>query len=574
MVYRLYTQMTDAAYAVHLHTPLGAHVKVQRPDELELRVVIDGLLALAHELVPTQQFAQQDLDLQQGEVEADAAARARRERHVRAAMAVFYLVRVPAVRVEAERIAPDLGVGMDGVQRGDDDAVGRQAVAAGEDDVGLGGAAGLEGGVVQALRLLDELVHVRQAVGQIGGPGGLVALAVGADNGVLYQLLVQSVLGALVRDEAVNQPRQQGGGCGEAGTGDDQHVGEDEPRREALALVVDGVQEVVDGAGSGQRGVGHGGIGAARLGGDGVDLLLQQRVDGVLDVAEAGGVAERQMAVPLAAGGDLLVEREQAGDVGDDGVQRAVDGVEVAEVLAKREATDGLRRQLEHVLVDVPGLVAGVQLVEDGQGLARARLHQPRVVPHGFRPHRRRQVLVRQPPVLRLRVAEEDGRVVLDAPERVVRVDLLGHVRRLGQAHRRHCRVVREVDRLAHVGGLDDGAVLAEEAIVVAQVVWEDLVEAAYEGEAGRALRRLHCVAIDAQADGGRRRGCGREDVSHRRERLIRVAVEGDARRLCDVEHAADSALEVLELPSGVDVERLRRGDVVSYKVEVTLHDG
>ena len=446
-------------------------------------------------------------------------------------MAALHLLGVPPVGVEAERVAPDGRVGVDGVQRGDEHAVGGQTVAAGQDDVGLGGAAGLEGGVVQALGLLDELVEVGHAVGQVGVPGGLVARVGGrVDDAVLLQLLVESVLGALVGDQAVDQPGEQRGGGGEAGAVDDQHVGEDEAAREVLALVVDGAQQVVDDARGLEGGFGHGQVAGGSGGGAGgldvVDGLLQLGVDGVLDLAQAGRVAPGQVAVPLAAGGDLLVEREEGGGVGDERVERGVDGVEVAKVLAEREVADGLGGELHHELVDVEGLVVGVELVEDGERRARAGLHDRGVVADGARAHGRGQVLVGETPVFRLGVADEDGRVVLDAEEGVAGVDVLGHVCGLGQRDGRDLRAVREVGGLAHVGGFDDGAVFPEEPVVIAQVVGEDLVVAAYEGEAGGALRALDGVAIDAEAHGGGG-GCG-DDVVEGGERVI-FGVEGDA---------------------------------------------
>jgi hypothetical protein len=50
-------------------------------------------------------------------------------------------------------------------------------------------------------------------------------------------------------------------------------------------------------------------------------------------------------------------------------------------------------------------------------------------------------------------------------------------------------RAIREIGRLAHVGGFNDWAVLPEESIVVSQVVREDFVEAANQRKPWRALR-------------------------------------------------------------------------------------
>ena len=95
---------------------------------------------------------------------------------------------------------------------------------------------------------------------------------------------------------------------------------------------------------------------------------------------------------------------------------------------------------------------------------------------------------MRQAPVLRLRISNENSRVIFHTPERVVLVDLLGHVYRFCEAHCSDLRVVREIDCLAHVGGLDNGPIFAEESIVIAQMIRENLVKAAYKRKAWGSL--------------------------------------------------------------------------------------
>lgn len=72
------------------------------------------------------------------------------------------------------------------------------------------------------------------------------------------------------------------------------------------------------------------------------------------------------------------------------------------------------------------------------------------------------QVPVCQSPILRLRVTEENGRVILDTPERVRIVDLLGHIDGLRKGNSSYPRVIGEICHLAHVGRLDDRAIFAE----------------------------------------------------------------------------------------------------------------
>ena len=161
---------------------------------------------------------------------------------------------------------------------------------------------------MEALSFLDELVQVGEAVREIGGPGRLVAFAARPDDAVLYEFSVEAVLCAFVCDQTVEEPGEERGSGGEAGARDDEHVSEDEALREVLAFVVDRVEEVVDDAGGAERCFVHGGIGNARAS-DFVDGFLQQCVDGMLDVAETGRVTEGEVAVPFAAGSDLLIER-------------------------------------------------------------------------------------------------------------------------------------------------------------------------------------------------------------------------------------------------------------------------
>ena len=93
--------------------------------------------------------------------------------------------------------------------------------------------------------------------------------------------------------------------------------------------------------------------------------------------------------------------------------------------------------------------------------------------------HRWRKELVRQSPILRLCISDENRGVVLHSPERMARVDLLGEPSRLRKRDCGNFRAVREIYRLAHIRRLDNGAIFAEKAVVVAQVVWKDLIETA-----------------------------------------------------------------------------------------------
>lgn len=109
-------------------------------------------------------------------------------------MPVLRFRRVPSRRVEAQRTVPEIGIGLDGVERGDEDFVCGQAVATWDDDFLFCGAAGLVGRVVDALCLFDELIEVGERLDELGVPVGL------AVDIMVDEFLQEAVLLAGVRD--------------------------------------------------------------------------------------------------------------------------------------------------------------------------------------------------------------------------------------------------------------------------------------------------------------------------------------------------------------------------------------
>lgn len=222
-----------------LDPPLSVHVQVIRPYELKVRIVLHGSVLRQAELVSPHQLGQKDFDLLQREVEADAHARPRGEGRVRPGRSLFHGVRVPAVRVEAARVVPDGLVVVQVVQGGYDDGTLRQAVTPREDHVDFRGAGGLVGGVVPALRLLDEVVEEGQLRGEFGGDLGVGGPA------VVDELLEEALLVARVGDEAVDEPGEEGGGGGEAGAGGDEEGGGELGGGQLVAFAVGCAEEVV-----------------------------------------------------------------------------------------------------------------------------------------------------------------------------------------------------------------------------------------------------------------------------------------------------------------------------------------
>jgi len=113
-------------------------------------------------------------------------------------MPVLHGIRIPPVRVESRRVIPQSRVIVDVVQGWDDDCALGDFVATREDQVELGSAAGLEGGVVAALGLLDVFVEEGEAVGDVCCYGG------GVIDVVVDEFLEETLLHAGVCAEAVN----------------------------------------------------------------------------------------------------------------------------------------------------------------------------------------------------------------------------------------------------------------------------------------------------------------------------------------------------------------------------------
>lgn len=245
-------------------------------------------------------------------------------------MPLLHLVRVPSVGVEARGVIPDGRVVVDVMQGGDDDCVLGDFVSAWQDQVELCGAAGLEGGVVPALRFLDVFVQEGELIGKVGGDfRGIV-------EAVVDQFLQQTVLHAGVGDQAVDKPGEERAGGREAGAG-----GYDEGPDEAglgqfLAFVVGGAESIVCLLFNGGTPLLRRRAGVlvrlltnhvrrsqcSILQGQILDAsplrllhrLLDQLLDARLRVPQTLGIPKRQASVPVPLGRDLLIQRQDLGD--------------------------------------------------------------------------------------------------------------------------------------------------------------------------------------------------------------------------------------------------------------------
>jgi hypothetical protein len=91
-----------------LHPPLSANIEVDRTNELEHRIVLDSAGLLASELVAVEKLRQENLDLLESKVEADAHPLASCERNVCGLMSVLDPFGVPAIGIEAVWVVPEL----------------------------------------------------------------------------------------------------------------------------------------------------------------------------------------------------------------------------------------------------------------------------------------------------------------------------------------------------------------------------------------------------------------------------------------------------------------------------------
>lgn len=125
------------------------------------------------------------------------------------------------------------------------------------------------------------------------------------------------------------------------------------------------------------------------------------------------------------------------------------------------------------------------ELIKDVERIFNGGLHRWRIVTHSFGAQRRREKLVCSAPFGGVSIAKEDTCfLVLDGVQWVSLVDLFREKVRLGEHNCAKLGVVGVVDCTAHVGGLEDGTILIEESLVIAQVVWVDLEKVSNEGEA------------------------------------------------------------------------------------------
>lgn len=106
-------------------------------------------------------------------------------------------------------------------------------------------------------------------------------------------------------------------------------------------------------------------------------------------------------------------------------------------------------------------------------------------------------------PFLSIGITKENSSgLVLDWVQRVSLVDLFGEEVGLGE-HNRSCRrVVGQICRASKTLGLDDRAVVLEEALVVSQVIREDVEVVANEWKSFGAWCVSNGTAVDCDLNG------------------------------------------------------------------------
>lgn len=153
---------------------MGTDIQVIRADKLEHRIILDGSVALANKFIVVDQLREEDLDLLERKVEADAHTRSSTERYIGGLVSVLDLWGVPTVGVKLVGIIPELRVVVNMVKSRDNNCILRNLVTSGKDKVGLCGASRLERWVVSSLHLLDILILEDQTLSEIGSDLRLV----------------------------------------------------------------------------------------------------------------------------------------------------------------------------------------------------------------------------------------------------------------------------------------------------------------------------------------------------------------------------------------------------------------
>jgi hypothetical protein len=80
----------------------------------------------------------------------------------------------------------------------------------------------------------------------------------------------------------------------------------------------------------------------------------------------------------------------------------------VLEVNTQHQFTNRLRTQLQHILINIPGLAHLIELIEYVERVFDSRLHRRRVVTHSLGAQCRWEELVCSAPLRSIRITEED----------------------------------------------------------------------------------------------------------------------------------------------------------------------
>lgn len=246
---------------------------------------------------------------------------------------------------------------------------------------------------MKALGLLNELVEEGKGVGEIRIPVDVVG------DAVIDELLEEVFLLAWVIDHAVKEPGEERRSGREAGAGDDHHVADEQIFGHLFSLFVSRPEDVVENALRSDGSIVHGHVELFAVG----KMKLLAVVNGVLDntihllldLLQLLSISPRQPAVPLATCGDTLVEMEVVGYGGDDRVERGFRRLELAEIQIQREFANGLRSQLQHIVVRIPCLATLIELIKHLEGTTSSHLHKGSVVTDSLGAHGWREELVR-----------------------------------------------------------------------------------------------------------------------------------------------------------------------------------
>lgn len=153
-------------------------------------------------------------------------------------------------------------------------------------------------------------------------------------------------------------------------------------------------------------------------------------------------------------------------------MHRSIRGREVLKVQTESELSDRLGAKFKHILIDVPSLALLVKFIKYRKSILDCFLHCGSIVTNSFWAKCRRKKLVRNPPLRRIGVSQENSSSwCFDPGKGVCGIDFLCKEFRLSESNSCDLWIIGLIDGSSQSSGLDQWSKLLEETLVIAEVV-------------------------------------------------------------------------------------------------------